>query len=43
MEWDGYEGGEIASRLAINAAKRYIEEHFEEIQHDNKEEILKVI
>lgn len=43
MEWDGYEGGEIASRLAINAAKRYIEEHFEEIPHDNKENILKII
>ena len=34
MEWDGYEGGEIASRLAIDAAKRYIDNHFNLIDHD---------
>ena len=39
----GYEGGEIASRLAIDAARRYIEDHFDEIPHDNKENILKLI
>ena len=42
MEWDGYEGGEIASRLAIDASKRYIENHFDTIPHD-KESILKLI
>lgn len=42
MEWDGYEGGEVASRLAIDAAKRYIENHFENITYD-KENILKMI
>ena len=39
----GYEGGEIASRLAIDAERRYIEDHFDEIPHDNKENILKLI
>lgn len=43
MEWDGYEGGEIASRLAIDAATRYIENHFDAIPHDNRESILKLI
>ncbi len=43
MEWDGYEGGEVASRLAIDAAKRYIKENFEKIPHDNRESILKLI
>ena len=38
----GYEGGEIASRLAIDAARKYIETHFEEIQHD-KESLQKLI
>ena len=42
MAWDGYEGGEIASRLAIDAAKRYIENHFDIIEHD-KESIQKLI
>ncbi len=43
MEWVGYEGGEIASRLAIDAAKKYIEEHFEKIPDYNKESIMKLI
>lgn len=43
MEWDGYEGGEIASRLAIDAAKRYIENHFDLIPDYNRETILKLI
>ena len=30
----GYEGGEIASSLAIDAAKRYIDNHFGLIDHD---------
>ena len=42
MEWDGYKGGEIASKLAIEAVRRYIEGHFEEIEH-SKEKILELI
>ena len=42
MVWDGYEGGEIASRLAIDATNRYIENHFELIEHD-KESIQELI
>lgn len=42
MEWDGYKGGEIASKLAIEAARRYIEGHFDSIEHD-KEKILELI
>ena len=25
MEWDGYKGGEIASKMAIEAAKKYFD------------------
>ena len=42
MVWDGYKGGEIASKLAIEAARRYIDNHFNEIEH-NKEKILELI
>ena len=42
MVWDGYEGGEIASRLAIDAARRYIDTHFEETVHD-KENLQKLV
>ena len=42
MEWDGYEGGEIASSLAIDAAKRYIDNHFGLTDHD-KESIQNLI
>lgn len=42
MECGGYKGGEIASKLAIEAARNYIEGHFDQISH-NKEEILKLI
>ena len=38
----GYNGGEIASKLAIVSAKNYIESNFAEIEH-NKETILKLI
>lgn len=38
----GYAGGEVASRLAIDAAKRYIENHFDLIEHE-KETIQKLI
>ncbi len=42
MAWDGYEGGEIASRLAIDAATRYIKNRFDIIEHD-KESIQELI
>ncbi len=42
MEWDGYNGGEIASSLATTSAKKYIEENFEQINH-NPEEIQVLI
>lgn len=38
----GYNGGEIASRLATNAVKSYIESNFNKIQHE-KEDILDLI
>lgn len=38
----GYNGGEIASRLAIVSAKNYIENNFSKIEH-NKEELQKLI
>ena len=41
MEWDGYKGGEIASKLAIEAARRYIEGHFDDIEH-TKEKIIEL-
>lgn len=33
----GYNGGEIASNLATNSAKEYIEENFDKIEHTEKE------
>lgn len=38
----GYNGGEIASRLAVASVKGYIESNFDKIEHD-KESILKLI
>ena len=38
----GYEGGEVASRLASDAAARYIGNHFDLIEH-MKEDILELI
>ena len=40
MEWDGYNGGEIASSLATISAKNYIEDNFKNIkpENDNMEE-----
>lgn len=38
----GYAGGEIASKLAAETAKKYIQNNFEIIEHD-KENILKLI
>lgn len=42
MVWDGYNGGEIASKLATTSVKGYIESNFDKIEH-SKEEILKLI
>lgn len=42
MEWGGYKGGEIASKLAIEAATKYIEAHFDDVVHE-KERILMLI
>ncbi len=38
----GYEGGEIASRLAIDAAVRYIGNHFDIIEH-TREKIMELV
>ena len=35
----GYNGGEVASKLAIESAKSYIENNFDQIEH-NKEAII---
>ena len=42
MEWDGYKGGEVASRLATESVKKYIQNNFSNISKE-KEEILKLI
>lgn len=42
MAWVGYNGGEIASRLATESTKNYIENNFNQIEH-TKEAILKLI
>jgi len=38
----GYNGGEIASRLATETTKNYIQNNFDKIEHE-KEAILKLI
>ncbi len=38
----GYNGGEVASKLAIESAKSYIENNFDQIEH-NKEAIIELI
>ena len=38
----GYNGGEVASKLATESAKSYIENNFDKIEH-NKEAILELI
>jgi serine/threonine protein phosphatase PrpC len=38
----GYNGGEIASRLATETTKNYIQNNFDKIEHE-KESILKLI
>ena len=42
MAWVGYNGGEVASRLAIESAKSYIESNFNLIEHE-KEAFLELI
>lgn len=42
MAWVGYNGGEVASRLATESTKSYIENNFNQIEH-TKEAILKLI
>jgi len=42
MEWDGYKGGEIASRLATETVKNFIENNIRETPSNN-EEILNII
>ncbi len=42
MAWVGYNGGEVASRLAIESAKSYIESNFNLIEHE-KEAFLDLI
>lgn len=42
MEWDGYNGGEIASKLATETVKMFIENNIEEAKGD-RNEILNII
>lgn len=42
MVWDGYNGGEIASRLTVDSVKNYLENNFMQIEH-TKEAILKLM
>ena len=43
MEWDGYNGGEIASSLATISAKKYIEENFKNIvpEKENIQDLIR--
>ena len=42
MEWDGYKGGEVASKLATESVKKYIQSNFDSIIKE-KEAILKLL
>ena len=42
MEWADIIGGEVASKLAVSASKRYIQNNFNKIEHD-RESILKLM
>ena len=42
MVWDGYNGGEVASKLTVDSAKSYLENNFMQIEH-TKEAILKLM
>ncbi|MCI8832739.1 MAG: serine/threonine-protein phosphatase [Clostridia bacterium] len=42
MEWDGYNGGEIASKTATNTVKEYIENNIENARGE-KEKIFNII
>ena len=37
MEWVGYKGGEIASKLATESVKKYIESNFNSINKEKEE------
>ncbi len=42
MEWDGYNGGEIASKIATETVKRFIENNIKETE-GKKDEVLDMI
>ena len=42
MEWDGVNGGEVASKLAISCSKSYIENNIKDITKD-KESLIQLI
>ena len=42
MEWGGDNGGEIASKLAVQTAKNYIENNFKDIEKD-KDSIIQLL
>ena len=42
MEWDGYNGGEIASKTATETVKEYIEKNIEQT-NEEKEKIFNMI
>ena len=42
MAWDGYNGGEVASTIAVTATKNYIESNFAEIEH-TKEKLQELV
>ena len=42
MEWVGYKGGEVASKLATESVRKYIQSNFDNINKE-KEEILKLL
>lgn len=42
MEWDGYNGGEIASKTATNTVRQYIEDNIESARGE-KEKIFNII
>ena len=42
MEWDGVNGGEIASKLAISCSKSYIENNIKDVPKD-KDSLIQLI
>jgi len=39
----GYNGGEVASKLAVQAAKSYIETNYDEVDKENRELVLRLL